>query len=65
MSDGLTESRREECAAERILDASEKLAEALEEVRDAAFGYSPLTFEIINDELARVGVQLVPLPGRR
>lgn len=64
MSDGLTESRREECAAERILDASEKLADALDEVRDLVFGYTPLTFEIINDALERAGVKIVPT-GRR
>lgn len=59
MSDGLTQANRAQCAAERILDAAEKLANALEEVRDAAFGYPPLALEIINDELRRVGVQVV------
>lgn len=59
MSDSFTESRRAESAAERILDASAKLADALSEVRDAAFGYSSLAIEIVNDELVRAGVKIV------
>jgi hypothetical protein len=61
MSDGLSEDNRSVSAAERILDASEKLAAALSEVRDLVYGYTPLAIEIINDELVRVGVKIVPL----
>lgn len=61
MSDGLSEANRSVSAAERILDASEKLADALSEVRDLVYGYTPLAIEIINDELVRVGVKIVPL----
>ncbi len=59
MSDGLTESRRAENAADRILDAAEKLADALHEVRDLVFGYPPLALEIVNDALERAGVKVV------
>ncbi len=59
MSDGMSDSRREESATVAIHSAAERLADALEEVYDQAFGYPPLTLDIANAVLKRVRVELV------
>ncbi len=61
MGDGMTQSRREERAADRVIVASDKLADALLDLRDAAFGYTALTLEIVNDALMRAGVKVILL----
>lgn len=57
MSDGLSVANREERCANKIMDAAESLADALLDVRDAAFGYTSLTIEVVNDILRRAGVR--------
>lgn len=58
MSDGLSVANREARCADKIMDAAESLADALLDVRDAAFGYTSLTIEVVNDILLRAGVQV-------
>jgi len=58
MSDGMSDSRREESATWRIRFAAEKLADALLAIRDQAFGYPPMTLEVANAELRRAKVKL-------
>lgn len=59
MSDGLSDANRELSATAEIHGAAEQLADALDGVRDAAFGFPPMTLEIANAVLRRVGLRLV------
>ena len=59
MSGGMEDSRHEEAASREIESAASKLAEALIEVRDAAFGLPSGALDIANNELRRAGVKIV------
>jgi hypothetical protein len=59
MSSGINEAARVENALRDLEWAAFRLASALEEVRDAAFGYPSWALDAVNEYLEGAGVRVV------